>query len=319
MVNICEAVKFHSFSHSLQNGKFRSVFFPIPSSFFCFVHSTDKCYHISSFSEGRASELIAESAEDFVKHTRRQLVRIYPAATRIASSNNSSFPYWAVGSQIVALNYQTNCKEMRLYRGLFHQNGNCGYVLKPSYLTDDTLSFQLERETLQKYLKVKIISGQYLPKVGESEHSIIDPYVTIKIMGHSTDTFSSRTRVVTNNGFNPYWNESFEFFLRAPELAVICFTVKDSQRIGASRFVGSYALPVNCLSPGKQFCQFQTWLLLLINNWLLKTHRLSTRPVVVGERGTYFFCHYLHPDWNERLERVKGMTGWWKSCYSQCS
>ncbi|EFX76852.1 hypothetical protein DAPPUDRAFT_54889, partial [Daphnia pulex] len=229
MVNICEAVKFHSFSHSLNK---------------------DQCYHISSFSESKASDLIAESADAFVKHTTRQLVRIYPAATRTTSSNFSPFPHWAVGSQIVALNYQTNSKEMRLYRGFFRQNGSCGYVLKPDYLINDKFPVALERDKLLKYLKVRIISGQYLPKVGDNENSIVDPYVTIKILGHSADTFTFRTRVVTNNGFNPYWNESVEVFLRAPELAVICFTVKDSQTIGASRFIGSYALPVNCLAPG---------------------------------------------------------------------
>jgi hypothetical protein len=221
--------------------------------FDCFtilVKPTDECYHISSFSEGKASDLIAESADAFVKHTTRQLVRIYPAATRTTSSNFSPFPHWAVGSQIVALNYQTNSKEMRLYRGFFRQNGSCGYVLKPDYLINDKFPVALERDKLLKYLKVRIISGQYLPKVGDNENSIVDPYVTIKILGHSADTFTFRTRVVTNNGFNPYWNESVEVFLRAPELAVICFTVKDSQTIGASRFIGSYALPVNCLAPG---------------------------------------------------------------------
>lgn len=229
MVNICEAVKFHGFANSLKK---------------------DKCYHISSFSEGKALDLITESSEDFVRHTTRQLVRIYPAATRTTSSNFSPFPHWAVGSQVVALNYQTNSKEMRMYRGFFRQNGNCGYVLKPQYLINNTFPLPLQHDKLQKYLKVRIISGQYLPKVGENENSIVDPYVTIKILGHSADTFSFRTRVVANNGFNPYWDEAVEVFLRAPELAVICFTVKDSQTIGASRFIGSYSLPVNHISPG---------------------------------------------------------------------
>lgn len=213
----------------------------------------DHCYHIASFSESKASDLIAESAKDFVKHTNRQLVRIYPAASRTNSSNFSPFPYWLAGSQIVALNYQTPSKEMRLYRGFFLQNGNCGYVLKPSYLINNTLPTPVERERLKKYLKLTIISGQRLPKVGESENSVIDPYVTVKIQGYESDTFSSRTRVISNNGFNPYWNETFEVFLRAPELAVICFTVKDSQTLGPSRFVGSYALPVLTLMPGKYF------------------------------------------------------------------
>lgn len=209
MVNICEAVKFHGFANSLKKGNLNLFFFSHPSISFFFstfdTELTDKCYHISSFSEGKALDLITESSEDFVRHTTRQLVRIYPAATRTTSSNFSPFPHWAVGSQVVALNYQTNSKEMRMYRGFFRQNGNCGYVLKPQYLIKNTFPLPLQHDKLQKYLKVRIISGQYLPKVGENENSIVDPYVTIKILGHSADTFSFRTRVVANNGFNPYW------------------------------------------------------------------------------------------------------------------
>lgn len=209
---------------------------------------------MSSFSEGKALDLIEESTADFVRHNSRQLVRIYPAATRTNSSNYCPFPYWLVGCQMVALNYQTDSKEMRFYRGLFRQNGNCGYVLKPDYLTDAGVPYPLPTgDQMKKYLKIKIISGQYLPKVGDSETSVVDPYVTIKIMGHGADSSASaRTRVVTNNGFNPYWNETFEFFLRAPELTVVCLTVKDSQMIGKSRFIGSYSLPVAHIMPGNR-------------------------------------------------------------------
>lgn len=196
---------------------------------------------------------MTESSQEFLRHTNRHLIRIYPIATRTNSSNFSPFSYWEVGSQIVAMNYQTSSKEMRLYRGFFIQNGNCGYVLKPGYLlrnNADALPLECQRP-LPQYLKVKIISGQSLPKVGDKETSVVDPYVTIKVLGHSADTFSSRTGVIANNGFNPYWNETFEVFLQTPDLAVICFTVKDSQTMGPSRFVGSYALPVKCMRTGK--------------------------------------------------------------------
>ena len=213
---------------------------------------TGQCYHISSLSEGRASELIENSAADFIRHTERQLVRIYPAATRAGSSNFNPFPYWDVGCQIVALNYQTNRKEMRMYRGRFRENGDCGYVLKPAYLTDGSDAACLrDRETiLRKYFKVRIVSGQQLPKADDDSEDILDPYVSLKIQGHPADTFKFKTKHVSNNGFSPYWNETVETFIRVPELAVVCFTVKDRRAISSNRFIGSYALPFNSLMPG---------------------------------------------------------------------
>ncbi len=41
----------------------------------------------------------------------------------------------------VALNFQTPCPEMDLNQGLFLQNGQSGYNLKPSYLRDRDTKF----------------------------------------------------------------------------------------------------------------------------------------------------------------------------------
>ena len=35
-----------------------------------------------------------------------------------------------------ALNFQTPDKELQVNRGWFRQNGGCGYVLKPDFMTD---------------------------------------------------------------------------------------------------------------------------------------------------------------------------------------
>jgi len=156
----------------------------------------------------------------------------------------------------VALNYQTNSKEMRMYRGMFRRNGNCGYVLKPAYLIDKARDIPQSQITQEKYIKLRIISGQNLPKVGDTESSVVDPYVTVKVQGHPDDSFNGRTRFIPNNGFNPYWNETLELFLKAAEQAAICFTVKDKQSIGSSRFIGSYTLPVVSLTPGYLYCFF---------------------------------------------------------------
>lgn len=99
MVNICEAVKFRSLSYSKEHGRIIITLFLFALCLFCLY--LDKCYHMFSLSESKALELIDESAADFIRHTERHLVRIYPAGSRTNSSNYSPFPFWSVGCQIV--------------------------------------------------------------------------------------------------------------------------------------------------------------------------------------------------------------------------
>ena len=46
----------------------------------------------------------------FLTHTETHLMRMYPAGTRIDSSNFSPVLYWACGIQMSALNFQTDGK-----------------------------------------------------------------------------------------------------------------------------------------------------------------------------------------------------------------
>ena len=231
---------------------------------------------MSSFSEGKATRLISESTEDFIRHTERQLVRIYPAGSRTGSSNYNPVPFWNVGCQIVALNYQTDGKEKSIYMGRFRSNGNCGYMLKPEYLNVGPEAQAINpADKLRKYLKIRIISGQNLPKVKGDKKDVIDPYVSVEIQGHPDDAFKYKTKHISDNGtktwkglkviycinlidripgagFNPTWNETMETFLRAPELAVLCVTVKDKDKykLSGGQFVGSYALPLTSIKSG---------------------------------------------------------------------
>jgi len=61
------------------------------------------------------------------------------------------------------MNYQTAGKFMDVYYGRFLRNGNCGYVLKPSYLrTDQTimtssrLSTNLYSANIPQVLHIKV-------------------------------------------------------------------------------------------------------------------------------------------------------------------
>lgn len=46
------------------------------------------------------------------------------------------------------MNYQTAGKSMDIYFGRFLSNGNCGYVLKPSYLRSNPIPLPLSTNRL---------------------------------------------------------------------------------------------------------------------------------------------------------------------------
>ena len=85
---------------------------------------------------------------------------------------------------------------------------------------------------------------------------VIDPYVSVRIRGHSDDMNEGtqfKTEIVHNNGFNPVWNAKTAFTITVPDLAMLEFKVKDHAVTGANSSIGSFACPVNALKSG-EFC-----------------------------------------------------------------
>ena len=89
-----------------------------------------------------------ESAMKLVALTQRGLARVYPAGTRVDSSNYNPIPFWMRwvelsdsvprcklpnfrGFQMAALNLQTRDEGCQINSAFFEQNSGCGYVLKP--------------------------------------------------------------------------------------------------------------------------------------------------------------------------------------------
>ena len=215
-------------------------------------------HHISSLVESKMEKL-SKSPKQFVNHTAHQLVRIYPNGSRIQSSNYSPILPWANGCQIVALNYQYKEKDEVLQNLCrFRQNRNNGYVLKPKFLRPKKLKtgeyclpdFDInDRETWPTQnkhgykFKIKIISGLQLPRPKKLENdltNIIDPYVVLKVLGTYVDEEANdkkKTKVVWNNGFNPKFNEYFEFNVNFPQLALLEVKVFDDVK-GADDLLG---------------------------------------------------------------------------------
>ncbi|KAM6163115.1 1-phosphatidylinositol 4,5-bisphosphate phosphodiesterase delta-3 [Rhynchocyon petersi] len=207
---------------------------------------------VSSLNERKAKKLIRAAGNSFVRHNAHQLTRIYPLGLRMNSANYSPQEMWNSGCQMVALNFQTPGYEMDLNAGRFLVNGQCGYVLKPTYLRQRDTTFDPEcpgppRTTLI----IKVLTAQQLPKLNaEKPSSIVDPLVRVEIHGVPADCARQETNYVLNNGFNPSWEQTLQFQLRAPELVLVRFVVEDYDATSPNDFVGQFTLPLNSLKQG---------------------------------------------------------------------
>ncbi|XP_053301976.1 inactive phospholipase C-like protein 2 [Pleuronectes platessa] len=222
-----------------------------------------KPWELCSFHESLAVRLAGESPGDFVNHNKHFLSRVYPNPMRIDSSNMNPQDLWKCGCQIVSMNFQTAGLMMDLNTAWFRQNGNCGYVLRPAIMRQEVSYFSADtRETVPgvspQLLHVKVISGQNLPKPRGSgaKGDVVDPYVYVEIHGIPADCTERRTRTVIQDGDNPIFDESFEFEINLPELAMVRFVVLDDDFIG-DEFIGQYTIPLECLQPGYRHVPLQ--------------------------------------------------------------
>ncbi|XP_008394426.1 1-phosphatidylinositol 4,5-bisphosphate phosphodiesterase delta-1a isoform X2 [Poecilia reticulata] len=235
IVIYCKSVHFGGFEHAKDNQSF---------------------YEMSSLKESKAFQLADASATAFIHHNMDKLTRIYPAGSRTDSSNYNPVPMWNVGCQIVALNFQTNTKEMHLNQGRFLPNGFCGYILKPEFQRSPLSQFNPQSLTEGPWLKKKVlhvlvISAQQLPKLNkDKQNSIVDPLVKVEIQGVAADNDKKTTHHIENNGFNPTWNTKFEFPINVPELALLRFLVEDHDSASQNDYVGQYCLPLTSVQNG---------------------------------------------------------------------
>uniref|UniRef100_A0A8C9ZHB3 Phosphoinositide phospholipase C n=1 Tax=Sander lucioperca TaxID=283035 RepID=A0A8C9ZHB3_SANLU len=197
-----------------------------------------------------------QSPEDLVMFTKRTLTRVRPSSVRLDSSNPNPQGYWKGGVQLVGLNQQTPGAMLDLHRGRFSQNGGCGYVLRPAVMRDEVSYFSAHTQGCvpgvpAQTLRIKVISAHNLPKpLGSgSKGEVIDPYVVLELHGVPADCAEQRTRTAAQNQDDPLFDETFEFQVNMPELALLRFVVLDDDYIGDD-FIGQYSVAFECLQPG---------------------------------------------------------------------
>lgn len=157
--------------------------------------------HMISLSEKTAFKYARDRVlrENLIKHNRNHLTRTYPSMGSLARLHASAnyFPHhlWAVGCQLVSLNWQTLDMGYALNQAMFTRNAGCGYVLKPPGLRTKEMLKNTDAK-VRCVLNVTVISAQQLPRlrdvVGDQENvandetdgesEAIDPFVVLSLL-----------------------------------------------------------------------------------------------------------------------------------------
>lgn len=223
----------------------------------------DFIFHSPSLSEREFKKVIESDPTGIIKQTQKCLLRMYPDGLRQDSSNPNPISAWNCGLQIVALNYQSGDRMMELCYGKFIDNGGCGYILKPTYLIDIQKSNfnpwnYLEQPSVlskdihesPKRLILTIISGQLLPRSSTTTDDIPDPYVIVSTHGLPCDKQKYKTQFVENNGFNPRWDETFQFDISFPRMCLVRFEVYDYDVFSRDDRLAYFCLPMITMQRG---------------------------------------------------------------------
>ncbi|KAJ5335180.1 hypothetical protein N7452_007583 [Penicillium brevicompactum] len=135
--------------------------------------------HVFSLSEKAAREAHINNRDALFEHNRTSLMRIYPYAFRVTSSNLDPTFYWRRGAQLVALNWQSLDKGMMLNHGMFV--GSHGWRLKPSgFRRSDHETNPIERRNLLLSLEIYAAQDLSLP-LGDHSEKGFRPYVTCQL------------------------------------------------------------------------------------------------------------------------------------------
>uniref|UniRef100_A0A2K5CII7 Phosphoinositide phospholipase C n=1 Tax=Aotus nancymaae TaxID=37293 RepID=A0A2K5CII7_AOTNA len=229
-----------------------------PTTSLSAIIRTPKCYHISSLNENAAKRLCRRYSQKLIQHTACQLLRTYPAATRIDSSNPNPLMFWLHGIQLVALNYQTDDLPLHLNAAMFEANGGCGYVLKPPVLWDKNCPMYQKFSPLERDLdnmdpavySLTIVSGQNVCP-GNSTGS---PCIEVDVLGMPLDSCHFRTKPIHRNTLNPMWNEQFLFRIHFEDLVFLRFAVVENN---SSVVTAQRIIPLKALKRGYRHLQLR--------------------------------------------------------------
>ncbi|CDS00652.1 related to 1-phosphatidylinositol-4,5-bisphosphate phosphodiesterase delta 1 [Sporisorium scitamineum] len=219
--------------------------------------------HLINISETGLLDLLPQHGTAIKKHNASHLMRVYPKGSRISSKNLNPVPFWGVGAQVCALNWQTFDHSVQLNEALF--SGSDGYVLKPPGLRiggDGNTSLGKHRLTLH------IAGATDLPLPKGREADDIRPYVTCTLIlpndlesqppKQKTGTYKQHKLALVHKGpqptpTDPLWNESLQWSFDHDELAFVRILVKSDDKFARNPLFAVAAVRLVYAAKGWRF------------------------------------------------------------------
>ncbi|KAI0533614.1 PLC-like phosphodiesterase [Xylaria digitata] len=221
-------------------------------------------HHLINLSESGLQALMPASNVNISRHNAQHLMRVYPKGTRISSKNLKQVPFWGVGAQICAMNWQTFGGSMQLNEAMF--SGTEGYVLKPAALRAGG-SGQLNTGQRKK-LRLHVAGASDVPVPDGQDADDIKPYVTCSLV-HPDDANGKHQKKKTKHyrqhklGFlhrgenppptDPVWDDVLEWEYDDNELVFLRIFVKDDISFAENPIYAVTAVRLLYVVPGWSF------------------------------------------------------------------
>lgn len=182
-----------------------------------------------------------ERQKIYLEFCQKHLLRTYPGAKRMDSSNYDPTHAWQLGAQIVALNWQSYAAPMWTYHARFTENGGCGYVLKPQWQRQPNplAPYNVPKS---KALKVTVLGARGMM-------TRLDHYAIVSLHGLGQDEQVAHTSVITARNFVTY-DETFRFTISCVDSAVLTFVLMDRDFGNADDFTGQCGISLASMNEG---------------------------------------------------------------------
>ncbi|KAJ2903046.1 hypothetical protein MKZ38_010466 [Zalerion maritima] len=223
-------------------------------------------HHLINVSEtGLSSHLPANNLK-ISMHNSKHLMRVYPKGTRISSRNLNPVPFWGLGAQICALNWQTFSHSMQINDALFA--GTDGYVLKPAALRAGGSGILNTGSKKTLRLKVAGATDIPIPKSRDGDEPM-KPYLTCTLI-HPDNLKGKPPKRKTSAykehklGFlhrddakspptDPVWDQTLEWTYDDNELVLLRMLIKSDDGFSRNPKLAVSAVRIMYLVPGWSF------------------------------------------------------------------
>lgn len=224
-------------------------------------------HHLINVSESGLTAHLPGHGTQIARHNAHHLMRVYPKGTRISSKNLAPAPFWGIGAQICAMNWQTFGASMQLNEALFAGSG--GYVLKPAALRaggDGNLS-----SGKRKRLRLHVAGATDVPlpiSYIHAESNDIKPYLTCTLV-HPTDLLNEPPKRKTGSykahkltsfmrkddsaPTDPVWKEVLEWDYEDSELVFLRMLIKSDDSFAKNPKCAVAAVRLMYVAPGWSF------------------------------------------------------------------